>query len=56
MTPEEQIRRILDEWRTVSETHKDALVRCLADTSDPLIPGDITAILNDIINQRGDMT
>ena len=58
MTSDEQIRRILDEWRTVSERDRqrliDALENCVRWPHRPRV--DVAVILTDIISKRGDMT
>lgn len=57
MTRAEQIRRILDEWRTVSEADRQRLVDALADCIK--VPRfsrtNLSVILTDIISKRGDM-
>lgn len=62
MTRDEQIRRILDEWRTVSETDREQVIMCLAHATNPDSPAQgtwqalLTQAIANIISKRGDMT
>ena len=55
MNRQEQVRRIIDEWRTISETHREELVWCLAFAGDVSVRWRVAAVLDRIIEQRGDM-
>ena len=55
MSRQDQIRRILDEWRTVSEAHREELAWCLAFAGDVSVRWRVAAVLDRIIEQRGGM-
>ena len=55
MNRQEQVRRIIDEWRTVSESHREELVWCLAFAGDVSARWRVAAVLDRIIEQRDDM-
>ncbi len=61
MTRAEQIRRVLDEWRTVSERRRQQLCECIDDIDyghsdeSPDYCRALNLVVDDIIRKRGDM-